>query len=139
MDPSNGMTASETPAEALGMTHELGRAIARVAGEELDAGRLDTARQILEGLVVTNPHDAAAWTLLASIEKRRGRSLAARLCAGIAHELAPEDRQVRLVRAEALLTDPDERPLARAELGALSAGADAVGVRSRALLTALAG
>jgi cytochrome c-type biogenesis protein CcmH/NrfG len=139
MYSSTGSEPRETAAEALGMTLELGRAAARLAGEEADVGRLETARTILEGLVITNPYDAAGWALLASVERRRGRSLAARLCAGIAHRLAPDDRQVRLVRAEALLTDADQRAAARAELRALAAGGDAVATRSRALTTAMGG
>jgi predicted Zn-dependent protease len=129
--------AFETPAEALGMTPEVGRAIASLAAEEAGAGRTDSALSILEGLVVTNPLDHAAWALLASVEKRRGRPLAARICAGVAHRLAHEDRQVRLARAEVLLAHDDAREEAKGEIGALAAGADAVAARAAALLVAL--
>jgi predicted Zn-dependent protease len=137
MPHTNGAARAETPAQAQGMTEEMGRAIVRLAAAELDAGRVETAREILEGLVVTNPHDHAAWALLAAVEKRRGCSLAARLCAAIAHEIAPEDLQVSLAYAEALLADDEERPAGRALLAALSGADGAVGARARALLAAL--
>ena len=137
MELQNDYPGDETLAEMQGMTQEIGRAIARIALDELAAGRVDAAHLILEGLVISNPHDHAAWALLALVEKRRGRTLAARVCAGVAFKLAPEDPQVRLVRAEVLLADPDERGVARAELERLAALEGAVATRSRALLTAL--
>ena len=137
MQSSNEMAGDETLAEAQGMTHEIGRAIAQVAGEEMSAGRMDAAQRILEGLVASNPHDAASWTLLGLVEKRRGRALAARVCVSVAYRLAPADRQVRLARAEVLLADRDERSAARRELEALVEGDDPVAARARALLTAL--
>ncbi len=127
----------KTLAEAQGMTEELGRALARVASDELGAGRIETARQIVEGLAVTNPYDPAAWAVLALVERRRGRLLAARVCAETAHRLSPEDPQVRLVRAEVLLSTPDERPRATAELAELRSAQGEVAARARALLTAL--
>jgi cytochrome c-type biogenesis protein CcmH/NrfG len=137
MDRLNGVARAETPAQAQGMTEELGRAMVRLAADELDAGRVEAARSILEGLVVTNPHDHAPWALLAAVEKRRGCSLAARVCAAIAYELAPEDPQVQLAYAEALLGDAEERPAARARLAVLGEALGVVGDRARALLTAL--
>ena len=133
------VASGTTLAEAQGMTEELARAAARVAGEELEAGHLQTARQILEGLAVTNPYDPAPWAMLALVARRRGRLLAARVCAETAYRLAPEDAQVRLVRAEVLLCDPADRERARAELAAI-AGAkcgERVAARARALLAAL--
>jgi predicted Zn-dependent protease len=127
----------KTLAEAQGMTEELGRALARVASDELGAGRIETARQIVEGLAVTNPYDPAAWAVLALVERRRGRLLAARVCAETAHRLSPEDPQVRLVRAEVLLSTPDERPRATAELAELRSAQGEVAARARALLTAM--
>jgi predicted Zn-dependent protease len=127
----------KTLAEAQGMTEELGRALARVASDELGAGRIETARQIVEGLAVTNPYDPAAWAVLALVERRRGRLLAARVCAETAHRLSPEDPQVRLVRAEVLLSTPDERPRATAELAELRSAQGEVAARARALLAAL--
>jgi cytochrome c-type biogenesis protein CcmH/NrfG len=127
----------ETPAQAFGMTEELGRAMAALAAAELDAGRIDVARDILEGLVVSNPHDHAAWTLLGAAEKRRGCALAARLCAAIAHELAPDDPRVELAYAEALLADEEDRPAGRARLAVLAASTGSVGDRARALVAAL--
>ena len=137
MHDTNGAARAETPAEALGMTEEMGRAMARIAAAELDAGRVDLARDILEGLVVSNPHDHAVWTLLGAVEKRRGCALAARLCAAVAHELAPDDPRVALAYAEALLADEEERPEGRARLAALAAASGPVGERARALVAAL--
>ena len=126
-----------TLAELQGMTAELGRGIAGLARGELEEGRLDAAREILEGLAVTNPRDPIPWAMLSQLERRRGRSVAARLCAEVAVRLAPEDPQVRLVRAEALLADPREADRGKSELAALSGEAGAPGLRARALLTAL--
>jgi predicted Zn-dependent protease len=131
------LASGATLAEAQGMTAELGRALAMIASEELAAGRVETARQLLEGLAVTNPYDAAAWAMLALVERRRGRVLAARVCAETAHRLAPADPQVRLVRAEVMLLSPDERPRATEELAALRSSQGEVAGRARALLTAL--
>lgn len=131
------LASGQTLAEEQGMTEELGRALAKLASGELGAGRIETARQILEGLAVTNPYDPAAWAMLALVERRRGRLLAARVCAETAHRLSPEDAQVRLVRAEVLLSSPDERPRATAELAELRSAEGEVAARARALLTAL--
>jgi cytochrome c-type biogenesis protein CcmH/NrfG len=131
------LASGTTLAETQGMTQELGRALAKMAGDELAAGRIQTARQILEGLAVTNPHDPAAWAMLAHVERRRGRLLAARVCAETAYRLSPEDAQVRLVRAEVLLSSPDERQRARVELAELRSAPGEVAARASALLTAL--
>ncbi len=130
-------TEPSTLAEAHGMTQEIGRAIVQVAGDEMASGRLDTARDILQGLAVSNPYDAATWTMLAVLERRRGKLLAARVCAETAYRLAPRDRQVRLVRAEVMLCTPDDRQRAAGELRELITEEDAVAARARALLTAL--
>jgi predicted Zn-dependent protease len=133
------LASGKTVAEEQGMTEALGRAATELAGRELEAGRLETARQILEGLAVSNPHDPAPWAMLALIDRRRGKVLAARVCAETAYRLAPADAQVRLVRAEVLLCTPEDRPRARAELAALVPAGGDVGDRARALLTALGG
>jgi len=131
------MAKGRTLAEEQGMTAELGEAIVRIAGAELEAGRLDAARTILEGLAVTNPHDPAAWAMLSQVLRRQGKLLGARVCAEAAARLAPGEEQVRLVRAEALLGNPEEASEARAELSALAGAPGRVGERSRALLGAL--
>lgn len=125
-----------TLAEVQGMTQELGDAIAALAEAELEAGRVETARAILEGLVVTNHEDAAAWALLATAHRRLGQPLAARFCAEVAVRLAPADPWIRLARAEVLLAVPDGREAARGELAALAADGE-VGGRARALGAAL--
>ncbi len=119
------------------MTAEIGRAIAEVAQEELEAGRLAVARDILHGLAVSNPYDPATWAMLAVLERRRGKLLAARICAETSYRLAPRDEQVRLVRAEVLLCIPPERPRAIAELHELVAVDGPIGARAGALLAAV--
>jgi predicted Zn-dependent protease len=126
-----------TPAEEQGMTEEIGRAIAGVASDEIEAGRLDTAREILQGLAVSNPYDPATWAMLAVLERRRGKLLAARVCAETAYRLAPADDQVRLVRAEVLLCTPADRQRAAAELRELVPVGGPIAARASALLTAL--
>ncbi len=131
-------TPSEDPtlAELQGMTPELGEAVLRMAEEELEAGRLSTARTILEGLVVTNHRDAHSWALLSVAHRRLSQPLAARFCAEVATRLAPTDSWVRLVRAESLLGLPGPREEARVELAALAPDGE-VGARARSLLAAL--
>src|SRR5512142_3150416 len=131
------LARGRTLAEEQGMTEELGRALAKIASRELAAGRVDSARLLLEGLAVTNPYDPAAWAMLALVERRRGRLLAARVCAEAAHRLSPADAQVRLVFAEVLLSSPEERQRARAELAELTSAGGGVAARARALLAAL--
>jgi tetratricopeptide (TPR) repeat protein len=127
---------AETLAQVQGITEEMGDAIAALAEAELEAGRTETARAILEGLVVTNHLDANAWALLSRAHRRTGQPLAARFCAEVAAKLAPDDPFVRLVRAESLLAASLDRDAARAELLGLAAD-ERVGARVRALLAAL--
>ncbi len=124
-----------TLAELQGMPAELGDAIAALAEGQLDAGRVDIARAILEGLVVTKHRDAAAWALLSTAHRRLGEPVAARFCGEVALRLAPGDPRARLARAESLLARAslDE---ARDALPGLVSAAD-VGARARALLGAL--
>ena len=137
-DVIEALAAGSTLAQEQGIPQEIGDAIACLAEAELVAGRVDTARAILEGLVVTNHLDPAAWALLSRAHRRLGQPLAARFCAEVAARLAPSDPQVRLVHAESLLAIPEERPAARDELGALASAEDPeVGARARALLGAL--
>ncbi len=139
-DVFEALAAGRTLAQEQGITQELGDAIACLAEAELEAGRAEAARAILEGLVVTNHLDPAAWALLSRAHRRLGQPLAARFCAEVAGHLAPADPHVRLARAESLLAVPEERAAGRDELGALAAGAGVdpeVGARARALLGAL--
>jgi len=130
----------DTLAQVQGITQEIGDAIACLAEAELEAGRVETARAILEGLVVTNHRDAGAWALLSSAHRRLGNPLAARFCAEVGAKLSPADPHVRLARAESLLAAPDGREAARTELDTLAREDDpAVGARARALLGALCG
>jgi tetratricopeptide (TPR) repeat protein len=135
-DLVEGLENGRTLAELQGITREIGDAIACLAEAELGAGRVETARAILEGLVVTNHQDACAWALLSRAHRRLGNPLAARFCAEVAAKLAPADARVRLTRAESLLALGEDREAARGELSALADDAE-VGARARALLGAL--
>jgi Flp pilus assembly protein TadD len=135
-DTIEACTDGRTLAEVQGITREIGDAIACLAEAELVAGRIETARAILEGLVVTNHLDAGAWSLLSRAHRRLGQPLAARFCAEVAAKLAPHDPGVRLARAEALLALPGEREAGRDELRAVAHDTE-VGPRARALLGAL--
>lgn len=134
--PVDVIASGTTLAEAQGITAEIGDAIASLAEAELEAGRVDIARAILEGLVVTNHRDAGAWALLSRAHRRLTHPLAARFCAEVAVKLAPGDPTARLTRAESLLARPEDREEARSELAALADDPD-VGPRARALLGAL--
>lgn len=132
------LRSGRTLAEEQGITQEIGDAIACLAEAELEAGRVDIARAILEGLVVTNHRDAGAWALLSRAHRRLSSPLAARFCAEVAVKLSPGDPHARLARAESLLARPEEREAARAELASLAGDPDpAVGPRAQALLGAL--
>jgi tetratricopeptide (TPR) repeat protein len=126
---------ARTLAEVQGITREMGDAIAALAEAELEAGRADTARAILEGLVVTNQLDGSAWALLSRAHRRLRQPLAARFCAEVAVKLAPGSF-VRLARAESLLAISGERDAGRGELSRLASD-EQVGRRARALLAAL--
>lgn len=132
-----GLLEGKTPAELQGMTAELGGAIVRMAAEEMRRGRLEAAREILEGMAVTNPRDPAVWCLLAQLLRRQGQLAGGRFCAEVAARLAPENEQVRLARAEVLLGYSEDLPTACEELHALASCGGQVGGRARALLTAL--
>lgn len=126
-----------TLAEALGMTEELAEAIARVAEDELEAGRPDPARVILEGLVVANPRGVPAWLLLARAHRALGQPLAARFCAEVAGSLDPAAPAARLGRAEGLLPFPEDREEARALLASVALEPCDAGARARTLLAAI--
>jgi tetratricopeptide (TPR) repeat protein len=130
------LDAGGTLAEAQGITPEMGDAIAALAEAELEAGRVETARAILEGLVATNHLDPGAWALLSRAHRRLGQPLAARFCAEVAARLAPADPVVRLARAESLLAPAGDGVAGRAELGRLATD-ERVGDRASALLAAL--
>ena len=129
---------ARTLAEVQGITREMGDAIAALAEAELEQGRPEIARAVLEGLVVTNHLDAGAWSLLSRAHRRLGQPLAARFCAEVAVRLAPEDGFARLSRAESLLASAADRGEGRAELARLAAD-PSVGERAAALLAALGG
>jgi predicted Zn-dependent protease len=136
--PTNeDVTAGRTLAEIQGMTEELGGAIAGLAAGEAACGNLEAARVLLEGLLVTNPRDALAWALLAQVERWRGEFATALLAAEAARSLEPEDPQVRLARAEVLLSLAERDGEARQELEQLRGEESEVGRRAASLLRAL--
>ena len=135
---ADALEGGGTLAEIQGITPEMGDVIFALAEAELEAGRAEAARAILEGLVVTNHLDPAAWALLSRAHRKLRQPLAARFCAEVATRLAPADPVVRLARAEALLAAPGGRDAGRAELARLVQDGR-VGPRARALLDALGG
>jgi len=135
MEPP-GRRQEVTLAEAVGLTAELGEAIADLAEKELAAGRSDAARTILEGLVVTNPRDARGWILLARVHRGLGQPLAARFCAEVAGILAPASPEAQLARAEGLLLFEEDRDQGLELLARLAEGDGMVADRAAALRTA---
>jgi hypothetical protein len=136
METSPSERGEATLAEAIGLTEELGGAIAGIAEEELAAGRIDAARTILEGLVVTNPRDARGWILLARTHRSLGQPLAARFCAEVAGILAPGEPEAQLARAEGLLPFAEDRSKGLLLLEQLAGGEGMVAERAAALRTA---
>ncbi len=126
-----------TLAEAEGMTAELGDLLLWIAAQELEAGNLEDAQVLLDGLAVTNPFDPVTWAMLAQLHRRLGRQLAARACAETAAHLAPNEPEVKLVRAEVMLGFPEEVENARQALVEVGAEDGAAGERARALLQGL--
>lgn len=130
------LAGEATMAEALGLTEELGEAIAGLAETELTAGRYDAARTILEGLVVTNPREVRGWILLARVHRGMGQPLASRFCAEVAGILAPASPEAQLARAEGLLLFEEDRATGLELLARLEAGEGMVAERAAALRTA---
>src|SRR5687768_7394816 len=62
-----------TWAEVEGMTWEEANAIAQVGCELADAGRLQEARVIFEGLVAGNPKDSGTRAALGTVYQKLGR------------------------------------------------------------------
>lgn len=134
-----GWKPRPTPAELLGLTEELGAAILAIAGRELEGGRTESARRLLEGLLEANPRDAAGWVLLARVHRVLRQPLAARFAAEVASRLEPESPATRLARAEGLLPFEPERPAAVGLLRGLAGRGGFEGARAEALLAAMEG
>ena len=128
-----------TLAELTGMTEELAGAILAIAEGELEAGRIESARTILEGMLEANPRDAAGWVLLARVHRSLRQPLAARFSAEVAARLEPESLVTRLARAEGLLPFESERPAALELLRSLAGTGGTEGARAGALLAAIGG
>jgi len=128
--------AAGDPPDVPELPEDMEDVIACLAAAELDAGRLESARAILEGMVVASPQEPRGWTLLSRTHRRLGQPLAARFCAEVALRVGPGNSEARLARVESLLALPEERAGARGELAALANDGE-VGARARALLGAL--
>jgi hypothetical protein len=136
MGLETGRREEGTLAEAVGLTGELGEAIAGMAERELAAGRNEAARVILEGLVVSNPREARGWILLARVHRGLGQPLAARFCAEVAAILEPALPEALLARAEGLLPFEEERGAGLALLERLAGGEGEVAARATSLRVA---
>ncbi len=136
MEPIPRQQGEATLAEAIGLTEELGEAIAGIAEGELAAGRTEAARTILEGLVVTNPREPRGWILLARVHRGLGQPLASRFCAEVAGILAPAWPEALLARAEGLLPFEEDRATGLELLARLASGEGVVAERAAALRTA---
>jgi predicted Zn-dependent protease len=128
-----------TLAELMGMTEELAGAILAIAEGELEAGRVQSARTILEGMLEANPRDAAGWVLLARVHRSLRQPLAARFSAEVAARLEPASPATRLARAEGLLPFESERPAALELLRSLAGTGGPEAARAEALLAAIGG
>jgi Flp pilus assembly protein TadD len=80
------------------------RAVAQLACDLAQAGALDPARTVFEGLTLLDPSDASAWAALGTVHQKLGQALAA-----------------ERAWAEALRLDPDQ-PVALGNLGELKLG-----------------
>ncbi len=132
------VSGDATLAEMQGMTAELGEAIARLAEEELEAGRLGQRPDHAGGVGGHEPQGRGRLgAALGRPTGGSGQPLAARFCAEVAARLAPADPWVRLTRAESLLgTAGASAPRRRSELAALAPDGT-VGPRAQSLLAAL--
>jgi Flp pilus assembly protein TadD len=63
-----------TLAELEGMTYEDAQECARVGVELAEAGRLEEARIVFEGLTASNLRDSAAWGALGTVYQKLGRA-----------------------------------------------------------------
>jgi Flp pilus assembly protein TadD len=124
-------------AEILEIPAEVRELVASVAAAALDAGRVEEAEKVLEGLVAVHPREPIAWALLARAHRRTGKGLAARFAAEVARQLAPRDPEVLLSHAEVMLGEPDGRAAAVEALHALRSSPGPVGARAAALVAAL--
>jgi Flp pilus assembly protein TadD len=137
MQITEKLEGGATFAEILEVPQEVKELVASVAAAALEAGRVEEAEKVLEGLVAIHPRDPSAWALLARAHLRTGKELAARFAAEVGRQLAPNDPGVRLAHAEVLLGASDGRGAAVETLRALRTAPGPFGERARALLTAL--
>ena len=135
--PPAGVDALQALQDALALPPGAAELFVQLAEGELAAGRTAQAKAILEGLVAQAPGEPDAWALLSQAHRRVGEPEAARFCAEVATELAPEDAYVALVRAESLLALPETRAEGREALQRLSGEEGEVAERARRWLDAL--
>jgi len=137
MEITERLEAGATFAEILEMPPAVRELIAGVASAALEAGRVDEAERVLEGLIAIHPRDPTSWALLARAHLRTGKALAALFAAEVGRQLAPADPSVRLAHAEVRLASTDGRGQAIEELRGLRAAEGGVGARATVLLEAL--
>lgn len=137
MQITERLEAGATFAEILEMPPAVRELIAGVASAALEAGRVDEAERVLEGLIAIHPRDPTSWALLARAHLRTGKELAALFAAEVGRQLAPTDPGVRLAHAEVRLASTEGREEAIEELRGLRAAQGGVGARARTLLEAL--
>jgi predicted Zn-dependent protease len=137
MEITERLEAGATFAEILEMPPAVRELIAGVASAALEAGRVEEAERVLEGLIAIHPRDPTSWALLARAHLRTGKELAALFAAEVGRQLAPADPGVRLAHAEVRLASTEGRGQAIEELRGLRAAAGGVGERATTLLEAL--
>ncbi|MBJ6765487.1 hypothetical protein JGU66_32440 [Myxococcaceae bacterium JPH2] len=129
-----------TLAQLQGITAEQARAVARVGCELSEAGRLEEARIVFQGLVATNPRDASAHAALGTVLQRMGRGDDALAAYNAALRLRLEDPVALANRGELRLRSGDTGGRADLEHAVVvdPRGATRAGRRARELLEALA-
>ncbi len=72
-NPNNKSNGQMTLAQLAGITVEKAHAIARIGCDLAEAGRLEEARVVFQGMVAMNPKDSAAAGALGAVLQRLGR------------------------------------------------------------------
>ncbi len=128
-----------TWAQLEGMTFEQAKGIAQVGCELAEAGRLEEARVVFEGLIEGNPFDFAARAALGTVYQKLGRVDEAREAYELTLEGDPENVVALVNRGELRILCGDQEGFADL-LRALDAdpeGATASGRRAQGLVKAI--
>lgn len=100
-----------TLAELEGMTFEQAQEIARTGVELAEAGRLEEARVVFEGLTASNLRDSAAWAALGTVYQRLERREEALAAYDACLALDPGNPVALLNRGELRLRQGDAQGL----------------------------